>query len=655
MKVWIVVAMLVARIHGELRAQCDSLSVADFDAPSVCTGEAVEYFNLSEGFSPNAVYEWDYETDGQPDFIGFVPPPYVFPGPGSYLTTLTVFDDGGCVAFASRTVIVRSAAAQIFLPESVCSIGGPYLLTGSPPGGTFSGLYVYADAAGNFYFNPSSVVGSEIVTIVYQGVNAEGCAFSVSRTVQVRTPVAATITGLAPSYCTGPACVVMSASPGGGFFSGPGVNGNLFCPGAAGAGTHTIVYQVPGGDGCPVLASRTVTVRQTPSAQILGAEPSYCPAAPCDTLVGVPAGGSFSGPGMVGNRFCPSLAGLGTHTLRYTGSQNGCSYVATVQVTVAAPTQTATISGLAGTYCSNSLCVALFGNPAGGTFSGPGVTGSRFCPAAAGPGTHVVSYTVDLGNGCVLSASRTVTVNAAPVASLSGLNALYCLPAADCSVLSGTPPGGTFSGPGVSGDVFCPSAAGPGTHVIRYSGRVNGCSYTAVRTVVVRAPVPVSIVGPERLCQSDAPVVFGATVPGGTFSGPGIEPSGALDPSTLLPGTYLIAYTGINDGCAFETYRNLEIAPAPEAYVFPLAPKYCRTDTLIALRGFPQGGEFAGPGVVRQGQDYYFNPALVEAGFQQFVYSGTTADGCPYVASAVTSTIQPPVPQISNLNRFYCS
>ena len=52
-----------------------------------------------------------------------------------------------------------------------------------------------------------------------------------------------------------------------------------------------------------------------------------------------------------------------------------------------------TISGINASYCADEAAVTMVGSPAGGTFSGTGVTGDSFDPAIAGPGTHTVSYT----------------------------------------------------------------------------------------------------------------------------------------------------------------------------------------------------------------------------------------------------------------------
>jgi gliding motility-associated-like protein len=77
----------------------------------------------------------------------------------------------------------------------------------------------------------------------------------------------------------------------------------------------------------------------------------------------------------------------------------------------------------AGTYapvCLNSGVITLTGSPAGGTFSGPGVTGTTFNPATSGPGTHTITYSYTDQNGCSNSAISTITVNPLPTVTLTG-------------------------------------------------------------------------------------------------------------------------------------------------------------------------------------------------------------------------------------------
>jgi hypothetical protein len=69
----------------------------------------------------------------------------------------------------------------------------------------------------------------------------------------------------------------------------------------------------------PVVA----TVDAVPS--ISGLAPNYLVNDAAVTITGTPSGGSFSGPGVIGNQFDPAVAGVGTHTILYTVPGSSCS------------------------------------------------------------------------------------------------------------------------------------------------------------------------------------------------------------------------------------------------------------------------------------------------------------------------------------------
>lgn len=114
--------------------------------------------------------------------------------------------------------------------------------------------------------------------------------------------------------------------------------------------------------------------------------------------------GSGSGTGLI-------TFNAGTTTVTYTatdssGNTSTCSF--TVLAT-AAPN--VTVSASASTVCVNDGVVTLTGSPAGGVWSGTGVTGSTFNPATAGNGSHVVTYTYVDSAGCTATGTLTIVVN----------------------------------------------------------------------------------------------------------------------------------------------------------------------------------------------------------------------------------------------------
>ncbi|MHB1195707.1 MAG: hypothetical protein ACYC0A_02615, partial [Lutibacter sp.] len=137
------------------------------------------------------------------------------------------------------------------------------------------------------------------------------------------------------------------------------------------------------------------------------------------TLVGSPVGGVWSGTGVTGNLFDPSV---GTQTLTYTYTDgNSCVNSDTTTITVnALPVVDA---GSYGPVCIDATDITLVGSPVGGVWSGTGVTGNLFDPSV---GTQTLTYTYTDGNSCVNSDTTTITVNALPAAPISGGDQIEC-------------------------------------------------------------------------------------------------------------------------------------------------------------------------------------------------------------------------------------
>lgn len=137
--------------------------------------------------------------------------------------------------------------------------------------------------------------------------------------------------------------------------------------------------------------------------------------------------------------------------------------------------------------CENEAAFTLTGGmPAGGTYSGTGVSGGSFDPATAGVGTSNITYTYADGNGCSNSATETITVLAAPTVDFTLPFNEICLNAGSYTFTEGTPAGGTYSGPGVTAGVFDPAIAGIGTWTVQYDyTATNTCSNSDVAVIQV--------------------------------------------------------------------------------------------------------------------------------------------------------------------------
>ena len=162
---------------------------------------------------------------------------------------------------------------------------------------------------------------------------------------------------------------------------------------------------------CIAHDSVTVTVFPTTPVSFTGLEATHYVTDDTDTLTGSPTGGFFSGNGIVGSTFDPTLAGVGLHQVIYTWiDTNGCANSSAQWVYVYC-NLTVTVEGLEHSYLDNDPPDTLIGTPPGGTFTGNGIVGDVFDPALAGVGTHTIYYTFTDSFGCTEVDSMTTEVS----------------------------------------------------------------------------------------------------------------------------------------------------------------------------------------------------------------------------------------------------
>ncbi|GAA4013239.1 hypothetical protein GCM10022408_27720 [Hymenobacter fastidiosus] len=224
--------------------------------------------------------------------------------------------------------------------------------------------------------------------------------------------------------------------------------------------------------------------------------------------------------------------------------------------------------------CVGREPILLGGTPAGGTWTGPGVTlrpggGYQFTPAPALLGGNVLTYSVASTGTCISRRQLRVTVTPEVPATFAPLPSV-CVDGAALPLVA-TPPGGTFSGPGVSGTTFNPATAGVGTFTLLYALNDTIRCSTATQTVVVKK-LPDVTAGPDTTLCADQFQAFqlrAAKPAGGTWSGPGVTAGGFFTPPNTnnLGAILTLRYAVVEDGCTNSDTRQIVLAPAPTANV----------------------------------------------------------------------------------------
>jgi PKD repeat protein len=161
------------------------------------------------------------------------------------------------------------------------------------------------------------------------------------------------------------------------------------------------------------------------------------------------------------------------------------------------------------TLCIDSAPVTLRAHDPGGTWSGDGVTDDSFDPGSAGVGNHTVRYDITDSNGCNATDQITITVVPSLVVNITPVGTLYInnTPVE----LNASPPGGTWSGDGVAGNMFEPDSAGLGIHIINYLTLPDkfGCQGSdTIHIKVIMPPEPVASFEPDTVGCSPLIVKF---------------------------------------------------------------------------------------------------------------------------------------------------
>ena len=194
---------------------------------------------------------------------------------------------------------------------------------------------------------------------------------------------------------------------------------------------------------------------------------------------------------MGGAFFNPAGLSIGNYpvTYYYTDLNTGCTNYITKYFTISNP-PVAYWGGGSVTICESQAYPTSVtgGTPGGGIIAGPGVSaGHYFYPDSAGIGTHILMYIItNATTGCKDTAFKNYIVVPAPNVSWAGGTVTYCADDQPFGLGGGLPPGGSYSGTGVSNNTFNPVNAGTGSHTLTYSYMDgSNCTDNAARTFIV--------------------------------------------------------------------------------------------------------------------------------------------------------------------------
>ena len=414
----------------------------------------------------------------------------------------TVTNAAGCTSSSVAVVINAQPSsptvASITGPTSVC-VGNSIQLSDATPGGTWSSSNNFRATVDNTGFVTGVSSNGNGVTIMYTISNSCG-TITASRFITVNSSPTASIHYSSSAFCeTGTATVSRSGQSGGTYSSSAGLSINSSTGainlGASAAGTYTVTYSFSNGN-CSNTATTSVTIVALPAASISYAGSPYCRTGTATVTRSGQTGGTYSSTGGLNINSSTGTINLaastaGTYTVTYTFSNGSCSGTTSTTVTIFGAPTVSSITGTATVCVGNST--QLSDAVSGGVWSSSNVSRATVdntgFVTGVGAGSVTISYVVN--NGCgIATATRTVTVNATPTATIAYTHSPYCTNGGTATVTRSGQSGGRYSsarGLSISSSTGAINLdrSTPGTYIVTYTFSNGTCTNTATASVTI--------------------------------------------------------------------------------------------------------------------------------------------------------------------------
>jgi PKD repeat protein len=387
-----------------------------------------------------------------------------------------------------------------------------------------------------------------------------------------------------PQYCSGSSPDTLSAAPGGGTWSGPGVvNDSIFDPSSIGVGDYTLTYSL---NNAPCNNELEVIVTVVGSETVNVEDDVFCIDSESDTLSFNPGGGVWQGVGIIDSIagvFDPAVAGVGTFSPEYIYvDANNCE----VQISPTIEVEALPVVDLPDSIllCQTSEDIDLNdvsgidANPSGGvlTWQGEGVISPNGTFNSESGMLSTGTYTIEVSymlNRCQVTDSLLVVLVAEQPLVID-TEVPVCI-SQDTLQLNTNLAGGDWSGAGIDSDGLIDlSVAGGGTFTYTYS-YATGTSCAQSGTIdiqIIDVGEDIMVGDAQEICEGPGTFMLANAAPeNGTWNGTGIIDNtiGLIDLDSLTPGeTYVYDYCVESDvavGCSACAPRSFSYHPKPIA------------------------------------------------------------------------------------------
>lgn len=360
----------------------------------VTTYPTVDFTDASQNA---ASYSWDF-GDGSP--LESIPnPSHTYATFGLYAVCLTVTDTCGGVNTYCQNISVCPALIPVSLGNDITACGSTVLSPQFP-----NATYLWNTAATTSQITATASGNYNVIV-----TDANGCSGTDTVNVLIN-PLPVVNLGPDLGQC-GTSATLDAQNPGLNYLWSNSATTQTIT--VTNNGTYTVT--VTDVLGCSNSDAIVVALLTVPTVS-LGNDITQCQGF---TSLSAPSGSGYTYLWNTNSTFGSILINTGGTYWVIVTAPNGCTATDTVVVTMNAPAvsyvETQTL------LCINGSPITLSpGTPAGGVYSGPGVTGNIFNPTTAGLGNKNVIYAVTDSAGCVGRDTSVIVVD--PCSGIAELN-----------------------------------------------------------------------------------------------------------------------------------------------------------------------------------------------------------------------------------------
>ena len=475
-----------------------------------------------------------------------------------------------CPDVSTLNVSVTQTLVPLITPlAEFCTNAAPFNLTVTPGGGVWGGNSAVSSGG---VLTPS--LGSPSATLATYTVNIGPCVNINTLAIPISKFNTAAFSSTVPNLCvTSNPFNLMSVvqSTVNGVWSAAGaVSSNSFFPAGQLTNTYAAFYNTtssPNATLCPDSQTMVIAVLN-PSVPSITQVGPLCTKGSTVQLSVSPNIGQWTASAYLDANgvFNPALAVVGNNPVQYIIGTSTCNAQQTKYIPVEAFAP-ATILTSVPDQCNTGAPINLlpFTLVNTGVWSGPGMSGTSFDPAASGAGTFTLTYNTTSYPSGLCPDESTIAVNVYSLSSPVVLATPKLCSTGTPVKLMVSPVGGVFGGANTNAvetnGLFNPANAVIGNNVVNYSITVGPCvAYTQGTVEVVKFISASFAKTPKSLfCQTiDQPLNMNTFVenPGGQWSGSGFVSSGSaiFNPKLLSPGFYTLTYSTYS---AFDTTAKL--------------------------------------------------------------------------------------------------